>query len=121
MTRSQAIAAYCRECIHDPQAAGTWREQVAICGCTDCPLWGYRPLPGNAPPWIASRDAGDPQQGFAGMPHDDAIATLRGNIAVNPHGCAVQAIRGRCEGGAATPVAGEGLAAEMRLYSAIGK
>lgn len=84
MTRSQAIAAYCRECIYDPQAAGTWREQVAACACTDCPLWRYRPLPRNARPWIASRSPDALPDGFASLPHDEAIATLRGNIDASP-------------------------------------
>lgn len=77
MTRNQAIAAKCRECIHDPQAAGTWREQVAVCGCTDCPLWRFRPLPRHAPPWLSSRSVGDLPDGFAGLSHDAAIAALR--------------------------------------------
>ena len=108
LTRGQAVAAKCRECISDPLAAGTWREQVAVCACTDCPLWQCRPLSANAPPWIASRDAADLPDGFAAMYHDDAIATLRGNIAASANGCAVQAIRGRCERGAASGVAGRG-------------
>lgn len=109
MTRAKAIADNCRECIHDRMAAGTWREQVALCGCTDCPLWVYRPLPTNAPPWIASRDPGTLPPGFVGMDHDDAIASLRGNVAANANGCAVQAIRGGCGEGVATHVAATGV------------
>lgn len=50
-----AINAKCKECIYDPYdaGAGTWREQVAACGSSDCSLWPYRPLP--KPP----RDAGE--------------------------------------------------------------
>jgi len=81
MTRAQAIAAKCRECIHDPRASGTWREQVATCHCTDCPLWRFRPLPSNAPEWIASRDPGSLPDGFASIDHDAAIRCLRENIA----------------------------------------
>lgn len=105
-TRAQAIAAKCRECIHDPGAAGTWREQVAVCGCSDCPLWAYRPLPRNAPPWIGSRTADDLPDGFGSMYHDDAIATLRGNIDARADSAALRAHLGRCEGVPATTLPG---------------
>lgn len=107
-TRAQAIAAYCRECIHDPGAAGTWREQVAVCGCSDCPLWTFRPLPGNAPRWIASRALDDLPDGFGCLYHDDAIATLRGNIDARVDRSSVQPIRGGCEGVPAIPLPGRG-------------
>jgi len=81
MSRAEAIATKCRQCIYDPIAAGTWREQVATCGCPDCPLWSYRPLPRNSPPWLASREPSDLPVGFANLHHDDAVTTLRGNIA----------------------------------------
>ena len=42
-TRSEAIAAFCAECIYDPGAGGTWRAQVAACQSRRCPLWPYRP------------------------------------------------------------------------------
>lgn len=106
MTRSQAIAAKCRECIHDPAAAGTWREQVAICGCADCPLWRYRPLPRSAPPWMASRDPSDLPAGFSGLGHDGAIATLRGNIDAKADSARVGLHRGPCMEGAATTLPG---------------
>jgi hypothetical protein len=77
MTRNQAIAAKCRECIHDPLAAGTWREQVAVCVCMDCPLWQFRPMPRHAPPWLASREPGNLPAGFADLAHDAAVALLR--------------------------------------------
>ena len=102
MTRALAIAAKCRECVHDPIAAGTWREQVAVCGCSDCPLWRYRPLPNNAPAWITARD---PDR-FANLPHDEAIHSLRGKSAAKGNGDAVQAIRRGYGVGAATPMAG---------------
>lgn len=89
MTRGQAIAAFCRQCIGDPGAAGTWREQVAICACRDCPLWRFRPLPRNAPAWIASRKAADMPAGFHRVMHDAAIARLRGNIDASTNGARV--------------------------------
>lgn len=64
LTRSQAIAADCRECTYDPAAAGTWREQVSICACVGCPLWPYRPLATSAPMWIKSRAPSDLPEGF---------------------------------------------------------
>lgn len=106
MTRSQAIGAKCRECIHDPHAAGTWRVQVAACGCVDCPLWGYRPLPRNAPAWIASRSPDDLPDGFASLPHDEAIATLRGNMDASPDSAWVFHTPLDSLHGAATHVAG---------------
>ena len=42
-SRRAAIEAKCRDCIYDPQARGTWRQQVTLCSCFDCPLWQFRP------------------------------------------------------------------------------
>lgn len=44
MTRQAAINAKCRDCIHDPLAGGTWRQQVEACTCIACPLFPYRPV-----------------------------------------------------------------------------
>jgi len=77
LTRSEAIAAECRECTYDSAAAGTWREQVSICGCVSCPLWPYRPLASSAPAWIKSRKQSDLPEGFRRLPHDEAIARIR--------------------------------------------
>ena len=44
-SRVEAIAAKCRDCIHDPLSAGTWREQVAACASGNCPLFDVRPVP----------------------------------------------------------------------------
>lgn len=41
----QAIEMKCVECIYDPNAEGTWRQQVSNCDACMCPLWGVRPLP----------------------------------------------------------------------------
>lgn len=40
-----AIDAYCRSCAYDQHDAGTWRQQVGRCACSDCPLWVHRPMP----------------------------------------------------------------------------
>ena len=85
MTRSQAINAYCRSCIHDPRASGTWREQVAVCACVDCPLWKFRPLPRHSPRWTATRDPGSIPAGFARLHHDDSLVELRGTIDASPN------------------------------------
>ncbi len=94
LTRGAAIATKCRECITDPCALGTWREQVAVCACTDCPLWRFRPLSRNSPAWIASRDPADLPQGFARIGHDAAILALRAGIDGKADGCVVHALRG---------------------------
>jgi len=39
----QAINEKCRDCIYDPQAGGTWRQQVEACTITECSLHPYRP------------------------------------------------------------------------------
>lgn len=43
MSRSAAIAAKCKDSIHDPCAPGNWRQQVEGCTVKSCPLWDYRP------------------------------------------------------------------------------
>lgn len=108
MTRSQAIARMCRECIHDPRAAGTWREQTAVCGCVDCPLWKFRPLPRNRPQWIAQRDPKALPDGFARLHHTDALARLRENIDATLNRAPVFHARLNTERGGATPVARQG-------------
>ena len=41
--RSQAISAFCADCIYDPGAKGSWKAQVKNCESRACPLWPYRP------------------------------------------------------------------------------
>lgn len=43
MTRGQAIAAKCKDCIYDKCAPGNWRQQVTACTSVSCPLYEYRP------------------------------------------------------------------------------
>ena len=38
------INAKCCECIYDPYASGTWREQVENCTSKACPLFTVRPM-----------------------------------------------------------------------------
>jgi hypothetical protein len=37
------INAMCADCIFDPGAKGTWREQVEACTTKTCPLYSVRP------------------------------------------------------------------------------
>lgn len=37
------INAKCKDCIYDPLAGGTWRQQVQACIDTTCGLHPYRP------------------------------------------------------------------------------
>lgn len=41
-----AIDRKCRECIYDPVGGcGSWRQQVAACSSSGCPLYPVRPVP----------------------------------------------------------------------------
>jgi hypothetical protein len=45
MSRTKAINDYCKGCIYDQKAPGTWREQVEACTSEGrCALWPYRPV-----------------------------------------------------------------------------
>ena len=44
MSMRKAINDKCRDCICDPLAGGTWREQNGNCIDSTCPLHPYRPL-----------------------------------------------------------------------------
>lgn len=43
MSLRKAINLKCRECIYDPMAEGTWRQQISACTSPDCPLYPHRP------------------------------------------------------------------------------
>lgn len=80
MTRSQAIAAKCRDCIFDRNAAGQWTAQVAACPCTDCALWGFRPVPRTAPDWLKSRDPASLPETWGDMSQDVAVRFVSGAV-----------------------------------------
>ena len=40
----------CKDCIYDPTAPGTWREQVFLCSANSCPLWRGRAKPASPIP-----------------------------------------------------------------------
>ena len=46
-SRKEAIDAFCKQCIYDPQSQGlgSWRRQVADCTAKRCPLYPVRPMP----------------------------------------------------------------------------
>ncbi len=35
---------FCKGCIYDCAAAGTWRQQVTLCSVTSCKLYDARPV-----------------------------------------------------------------------------
>ena len=43
-TPRQAINSHCRVCIYNPEAPGTWRQQITLCSVTGCPLYPVRPV-----------------------------------------------------------------------------
>ena len=90
-TRGQAIAAFCKACIADPQASGTWREQVTCCQCTGCALWRFRPLSRKTPIWITSREPSELPEGWTRAGHDAVIQALRAGIDAKIAGVAVRA------------------------------
>jgi hypothetical protein len=42
-TPMQAINQNCKDCIYDPLAAGTWRQQVTLCSVGSCAFFALRP------------------------------------------------------------------------------
>jgi len=43
MSRKKAIDSFCKACIYDKGAPGTWRQRVERCTAPKCPLFEYRP------------------------------------------------------------------------------
>lgn len=77
-TRGQAITAKCRDCIYDPANGGTWREQVALCTATSCPLWRYRPMSAHAPKFLVDRNPEKLPLGWLTLQQPQALDVLRG-------------------------------------------
>lgn len=40
----KCIDEYCKGCIYDSEASGSWREQVEKCTAEECELWEVRPV-----------------------------------------------------------------------------
>ena len=53
------INAKCCECIYDPLANGTWRQQVEKCTSFSCPLYDVRPVSDSEKAIRAEEDAQD--------------------------------------------------------------
>ena len=71
MSRTKAINEKCKDCIYDPKAPGTWREQVQACPSEkSCALWPYRPIA------IASVNANRKTRPVEGIDIDSIIADL---------------------------------------------
>ena len=49
ISRSRAINAMCKWCIHDPKEQGTWLQQVSVCQAPECPLYPHRPIASSLP------------------------------------------------------------------------
>ena len=60
MTRQKAIDGKCKDCIHDPYVAGTWRMQTQACELTDCSLWPYRPKSRSKTPYMVDSEGVEP-------------------------------------------------------------
>jgi hypothetical protein len=43
MSLRKAINKNCKNCVYDKIAAGTWRQQVTLCGVNSCALYDVRP------------------------------------------------------------------------------
>jgi hypothetical protein len=43
MSLRNAINQHCKSCTYDDLAAGTWRQQVTLCGVKSCALYEVRP------------------------------------------------------------------------------
>ncbi len=43
MSLRKRIDEKCKDCIYDPTAPGTWRQQVFLCSANSCPLWRVEP------------------------------------------------------------------------------
>lgn len=79
-----AINAKCKDCIHDPLVAGTWRQQVAQCSCIDCFLWPLRPMPRSGAFSKAPTDPDTVTRVWASLPTGDAeLPTKTGKSAAS--------------------------------------
>jgi hypothetical protein len=55
----KAINDYCKGCIYDSLAPGTWMKQVEDCSSPDCELYPVRPKPRPVRPKPRSRGDSD--------------------------------------------------------------
>ena len=79
MTRGDAIAAKCKECIYDELDEGTWRQQVKACDIESCALHRYRPMPYKPRKQAVRRDSEvigstvGPDKGSGITPHNQPV------------------------------------------------
>jgi hypothetical protein len=74
-----AIDKKCRDC-GATDAGAHWRLHVAACPVTNCALWPVRPLPKNAPQWLASRDPNGLPTDWPRMSIETAIRSIGGTV-----------------------------------------
>lgn len=86
MSLRKAIDAKCKDCIHDAEAPGTWREQVAQCSAHRCPLWPYRPEPGGGPFVNPPRDPATVSREWLAKPVGEAVSGLPPPTLMRPLG-----------------------------------
>ena len=68
----RAIDSYCKWCIYDPKAGGTWRQQVTLCPSNDCPLFLVRPQSQDSITLLDdTRRANDSTQQYSSYSYED--------------------------------------------------
>lgn len=82
LTRQQAINAKCKDCSYDPKSGrGTWKEQIAQCTISACPLWPHRPSPKGGVWEKPPRDPENiPQKWLDMVGRSDVLAMRRSGI-----------------------------------------
>ena len=50
MSLRKRIDQNCKDCIYDPTAPGSWRQQVFLCCMKSCPFWDIRAKPASPIP-----------------------------------------------------------------------
>jgi hypothetical protein len=76
-----SIDRMCKSCIYDPgNGNGGWREQVAACSSSNCPLHSVRPLPVKATnPAVEHRNGADGMIDAADAEHPQIGAKIGSN------------------------------------------
>jgi len=77
MSMRKAINDKCKSCIHDEQAPGTWREQVAQCSVISCGLWPLRPAPSGGQFANPPRDASIVSVEWRKRPIGEAFSSIQ--------------------------------------------
>lgn len=72
-----AVEAFCKSCVYDELALGTWRHQTAACRVTHCALWGGRPVHDRAPSWILAHDVAQLPPEWWGLSHEEVVRLMK--------------------------------------------